>query len=473
MIHLSAALRDFADDQGRAAAVRAPDTDLEAQLIVSRVRRRKLTRVSTVAASVVAVLALGAVTVYGATRPEPVPPVDSPEPAPIQSPTPSPTATAGAEVDTGVTVHPLLPEALPLEQGMLAAAPPGSSLVLFQATCGYPCPHPTAPQVLYLVTPEGAYFEARLAGLDNLGMVDWRPGSARTLFTRWSGAASSEENSLEYVVIDLETGDVVGEPFGADDPYYPGQAWLGATDDVYLVVPPTEWGERSELRRVSYSGAVLASTPIAREPELIWNADRSLVLENGSSGPVVFRTPSLEAVALTPLLADSETSVASCDGIGWFSATEVLLDCTEMNAPEVAGQGYAMADRCYWIVSPSGAATRLGFQQARRSMPVWQIWRLGDRVVGVDRWAGFGTQAESSLVEVTRSGAFNPLGRDASSLTVHGSVRDGLVASVRAADGRYSLQFIDPFTGASSTLLGPGNERELPSMQVVTYSDQG
>lgn len=478
--HLSAVLREFADDQGRAAAVRAPDTDLEARLIVSRVRRRKLTRVSTVAASVVAVLALGVVTVYGATRPGPVPPA-TPDPVPTLTPSPtpslSPSPSAPAQVDTGVTVHPLLPEALPLEPGILSAAPPASSLVVFQASCGYPCPHPTSPEVLYLVTPDGQYFEARIAGLDSMELTDWLPGSPRALFTRWGDAADPDgEFYAEYLVLDLESGDVVGGPFRVDEVTYAAQAWLGTADDVYLVVPPAEWGERSELRRVSYSGDVLASTPIARQPELTWNADRSLVLENGSSGPVVFRATSLEAVALTPLLSGFEMGVTVCDGIGWFSTTELLLDCHEQYPPEFPDDGnmaYGWTDGFMWVVAPDGAATRLGFYEAEQSMPLWQTWRLGDRVVGVNRWSGSGVRADSGFVEVTRSGSFTPLGLDAESLTIHGSVRDGVVASVWSPQGASSLQLIDPFTGTSSVLLGSGDEGYVPRMQVVTYSDPG
>lgn len=473
--HLSAVLRDFADQQGRAAAVRAPDPDLDAREIVSRVRRRRLARVSAIAGSAAAVVVLGAVVVFGVTRPEPAPPA-TPEPVPTESPTSSSTpsqtprpASATAGVDSAVTAHPLLPAAQPLGPGMLAAAPLGSSLVTFQATCGYPCSIPTSPRVTYLVTPDGGHFELRFEGLQGGWITDWLPGSSRILISR-----SSSEGTEELYVVDAESGQVLGGPLDLGF----GSILLGPADDLYLYSTSWEGGKPvSQLQRWSYAGELLASVPVETHDEqpaqLTWNANRSQVVYTAGrattvdDSPIILRTPSLQAVDLRPMLVDSgraETAVFSCHDLGWATSAEVLLKCWEWDTSATPDQPGGLFEGCLWIAGPDGPARRLG-ENANQAWPneIEGLWVVGERLVGLRSERG----GDRSLSEITASGFVDVASTDVDSIV--GAAGPGLLTLNHSpATGGWSLALYNPFTGASKALLAPSGEAVFNYPSIVT-----
>lgn len=473
--HLSTALASIVAEESESAARRAAGPEAEASHLVRLARRRRTIRASLAAGSAALVLALGAGTVYGLTRPEPAPPATlAPTPTPASTPEPTYSPVPfDPDPDDGVTVHPLLPSAMPLEPGLLAGAGPGWSLVVYQGTCDYPCGYPTSPEVLYLVGPAGERYEVPVEGLGSIDLVDWRQGSPHALFSRWS-----EAYTQEYFVIDLESGEMVGGPVRIDEGYGT-QRWLGTADDIYLVLPPEPGQEdqRSQLARISYAGRVLARAYVARNPELIWSPDRNYVLETGSSGPVVLELPGLEPVPINSpppsSLLPSGAYVGTCDGIGWGGTDQILLSCEEIGEGQ-EGSTYVMHGGVVWSVPLSGAARRIGvFEPQAFQTSIRRVWPVGGRVLASVRWTGYSEHVEPSFVEVTGDGRFVPLELRPHDLTIHGTWSDRLVASVTSSGGRsQSLVLMDPFTGATTVLLAPVSETRGLHLEVVTISDQ-
>lgn len=193
-------LRQYVTEQSATADARYTlDPTGEARVLAWRVRRRRASRVGGVAAVAAAAVLVASAGVYAATRPEAVPPAGTPTPSVSPTPEESPAEDVDPGEQPAVTGSALLPTSLPLEPGMLAAAPAGSTLVTFVATCGYPCAEPESAPTLYLVTPDGGIFDAGLDVAD-LSLTDWLPGTSVALFARYDGAESA------WVAVDVETG---------------------------------------------------------------------------------------------------------------------------------------------------------------------------------------------------------------------------------------------------------------------------
>lgn len=250
-IELTDLLAGFAAARDEAAA---PEGAARLPLIATQVRRRRVVR--TVAASGLAAAAvLGiAAGVYGLTRPDPTPPVQTPSPTVTRTPSPTPTEEPTQEPTEeppqplgDVTVHPLLPTAEPLLEGILEGTTPAWSMVTYydiDVANGGDGDHPT---VLYLVAPDGSRFEVPtpvplMAPCDFCGayaelgaapvVADWLPGTSLAIVTP---IFDDVDVSRHYQLTDLLTGEVL-QSVDAADGEWAHMVFVGdGTSDVLVV----------------------------------------------------------------------------------------------------------------------------------------------------------------------------------------------------------------------------------------------
>lgn len=250
-IELTDLLAGFATARDEAAA---PEGAARLPLIATQVRRRRVVR--TVAASGLAAAAvLGiAAGVFGLTRPDPTPPVQTPAPTVTPTPTRTPTPTPSEEPTEeppqalgDVTVHPLLPTAEPLLEGILEGTTPAWSMVTYydiDVANGGDGDHPT---VLYLVAPDGSRFEVPtpvplMASCDFCSATgetgaasvvnEWLPGTSLAIVTP---IFDDVDVARHHRLTDLLTGEVL-QSVDAADGEWAHMFFVGdGTSDVLVV----------------------------------------------------------------------------------------------------------------------------------------------------------------------------------------------------------------------------------------------
>lgn len=457
MSDFESVLRQYVTEQSAIADARyGLDPAGEAKVIAWRIRRRRAARVGSAAAAAAAVVLIAGAGVFAATRPTPVPPAETTSPSVTPTPSESPTAQAPDPEPQGrpaVADHPLLPDAGPLEPGMLAAAPAGSTLVEYVATCGYPCLTPTSPEVLYLVTPDGAIHEVAI-DVDDLQLVDWYPGTSVALFSRYG--QTGDTYGGEWIAIDLESGEPVGQRIDVDGEDYSGVAWLGGSDDL-LRSRVSQEGERpvTVLERVALSdGSVLASVEAPGDPEVVWAPDRAHFFLRKSSGVAVYETRTLDEVAL-PVMTGTWSSVSSCSGVDWWDAGSLLVVCGVAGEPDSNG-----------VVMPEGQLRRVGLDGSVDILARYPAYPLATRLWHVDgrtvlalnpwekQYPELGRPANTRFELLAGDTLTNVVAdwgeRDVTYLASTGS---RVVATVYDPAAGSSLVLIDPTTGAFTPLL--------------------
>jgi hypothetical protein len=440
-------LRQYVTEQSATADARYTlDPTGEARVLAWRVRRRRASRVGGVAAVAAAAVLVASAGVYAATRPEAVPPAGTPTPSVSPTPEESPAEDVDPGEQPAVTGSALLPTSLPLEPGMLAAAPAGSTLVTFVATCGYPCAEPESAPTLYLVTPDGGIFDAGLDVAD-LSLTDWLPGTSVALFARYDGAESA------WVAVDVETGQLVGQPV-PHDPWSEGDAWLGGNGDVLRA--RVDWEDDRSftvLERVSLTdGSVLASTEAPGDPEVVWGPGRDRFFLRRSTGVTVYDTRTLDVVAL-PTMTDT---YGPCFGVDWWDAGSVVVSCGVVT-PDMEGvtRGVETLRR----VGLDGTVTTLApYPHVAPYAPV-RVWQMGGRTVLAPlpeseqgAWLDAPEDVKFVLLE---NGELTYVTADYGEerLTYLGASATHVVAARHAPPGESSLVLVDPTTGAITPLL--------------------
>lgn len=453
MSEFDSVLREYVMEQAAVADARyALDPTGEARVIAWRARRRRAARTGSIVAAAAAVVLVAGAGVYAATRPAPVPPADSPTPTVSPTPDESPTAQAPDPEPQGrpaVTDHPLLPDAAAIEPGMLAAAPAGSVLTEYVATCGYPCLTPTSPEVLYLVTPDGAIHEVAM-DVDDLTLVDWFPGTSVALFSHWSGDAS------EWVAVDLDTGLSVGQRIGYDE-WGDFDAWLGGNSDVLRV--NRVWRDDrpvTVLERVSLSdGSVLASVETPGQPEVVWGPDRTHFFLRRSSGVAVYETRTLDPVGL-PTMTDL---FGYCHGVDWWDATSVLLSCDVLDGTTDDAGVMDLVDTVLRRVAFDGTVETLAEYPHSPPYPLMRLWHMGGRtVLATHPWAesgGYNLAPERMKFAALAGDDLTYVSADwgDADVTLLASTGTHVVASVSLPGEGTRLVLVDPATGSWTPLL--------------------
>lgn len=227
----------------------APDGAARLGRIAAQVRRRRLVRVVvSTGAAAAAVLGI-AVGVYAVARPDPTPPAETaaptvlPTPAPTASDEPDQAPTALGEV----TVHPLLPSAEPMPEGLLEQTTADWSMVTYydaELAEGGEGDHPT---VLYLLGPDGSRHEVptpvRLmadcefcSGVGEHGLAptvsEWLPGTSLAVVTP---IYDDVDTSRHFELTDLLTGEVLQRLDAADGEWAHMHFVRDGTSDVLVV----------------------------------------------------------------------------------------------------------------------------------------------------------------------------------------------------------------------------------------------
>lgn len=333
-------MRDLADVLGAAVDARALALDgLEPVSgltgLRTRVRRRRAVRHAVEAVAVLPVVAAAAVggwLLLGG--PDPLPPVVTPSPtgtptdeqAPTPTPTASPTPTQTPEVPylSTVTVHPLLPPAERLPQGLLAETDADWSLLRYEAGPVTSADQPGVSEE-YLLSPDGRLFQ--LPGHQG-SITGWRPGSTRAVAIQ-----ASDGPPASVGVLDLETG--VWSPVDLT----PVLALHGMTDrdlTVYVQLAPDG-----------------ISLDVTLEP---WDAGTSVSLTrlDPATGRAteVFEGPVGADLSFSPdaahALAEAGGRVAVTDATGGTQLAADLPGCTPTRAYWLSATVWTAA--CDWAV---------------------------------------------------------------------------------------------------------------------------
>ncbi len=346
-------LHEAARDEEAAALREFPCTPETTRRYHRDVRRRRTAGGTALAAGV---LGVAVVAVLGVGRPwQGAPPVVTPEPT-LDSPAPTPSPTPSPTVLGTVTEHPNLPEARPLEAGLLAAATPGWTLVRYDATTGVGGEDPAVaaelvpgPQIVYLLAPDGALYEAAdLAafGDDKTRVLDWAPGSSLVLLDVYP-----QGGAPEVLVADFETGTVVAEiPLGGA---WPERARFTPSGDV--VVATTDGPEApARLERFDVSGRSLG-TVVAALPESWVETPRGWLVTPGDDAVVVggegiFAVVGWDGSIVTDLPVPD--GVLGCRPGRWWPDGRLLAVCTDdLGAGEAGGR---RVSENVWLVDVGG-----------------------------------------------------------------------------------------------------------------------
>ncbi len=467
-IELTELLAGFAGARDEAVA---PDGPARVQAIVAHVRRRRVMR--TVAASgLAAATVLGiAVGVYGVTRPEPTPPVDSPTPSVTPTPTPTPTEEPTQEPTEEppqplgeVTVHPLLPAAEPLMEGMLETTTPAWSMVTYYDTDvanGVDGDHPT---VLYLVAPDGSRFEVptpvplmadcafcSVTGERGAAPVvnEWLPGTSLAVVTP---IHDDVDVSRHYELTDLLTGQVLARVDAADSEWAHMFFVGDGTTDVLVVrtYPQNDIGGDGVrvFERRSADGSLVAAFDIDPTDEIqhfvIDEAGRQVAFQGVDELRVVdlatfadvARLPVPGADTCQPDYRWSLEEPGRPLAQAWLDPSAVVFSCFE-------GDQYSGSTSAhFWLVGLDGTTTDLG-----GGHPMHGNATVGGRLLVSD---------ESTWFELQSDG------------TLSGLPMDRTVGLGRLVDGRFvyvdmffdeggeptgDLVWADPFTGERGTVL--------------------
>jgi|GEM_PF-7118214 len=447
---LRSTLSEFVESVDREVAATPIDARAAAAIVASRVVRRRAVRVA--ATSVVAAAAVVgiAISVYAVAGPEPAPPATI-EPAPHPTPTtPSPTPTqeppdpaTPAVPQRTVTVHPLLPSALPLtEEVVRASAEPGWVLSGYGVASAS---DDTSFDLMYLISPTGEKYEIpwRLPappGETTIRIVDWLPGTTLVV-------VESTYERTKRQVFDVMTGAAVSTVFTNADGYYFPDVRL-ATPDSVIATRTTTTGEYvEELVRMSFDGTVLdiAPGPTLYKP---WglSPSRELVLDRERGQ--LLTTIGLDAVALPTLPADQVQG--ECWPLQWLSDEEIVMQCgtrfDENGQPAPNGQ--------HWRVRLDGtlieAFTTPGEVQLDNS--VREFWLVDDVLYGqvFDADAPDTCSGRTPLVRLVDGQAHTTTAPSFGRL--YGLTGGRLIVESGWCDSA-ELLAIDPATGATTTLL--------------------
>ncbi|WP_199424983.1 hypothetical protein [Actinotalea solisilvae] len=331
-------LRDFAHEEGAASAATAPDPALEARALGARIARQRLVRTGAASLGAAAAVVVLAVAVQAA-GPEPAPPATptpspapsesaAPSPTPTATPAPAPTPTPTAPVPTGVTVHPDLPPAQALPDGLLGATSPGWALVTYGAGAE------VGPVVLYLVSPEGVVYEVptevplrrspeRGGGTS---LVDWLPGTSLAVV-----AQDGTGGATEHAVVDLLTGEVDGVLETGDDQPGPRFVRDGTTDVLvtrYATDNTAELVTTVTVERRTSQGELVAALPAYTQlpgfNDGVLDATGTRLLVGSTSGVQVLDTRDLTALHSVPMPA---YGTGGCQH-AWFVGDDVVLGCS-------------------------------------------------------------------------------------------------------------------------------------------------
>lgn len=446
-VDLAHLLRRYAGEQERAADAAAPEPAAEVLLLAGKVRRRRMMRTGSIAAAGVAAALVGAVAVYGVTRPDPIPPAPqptetetfdpAPSPTPSQRPTTAPTQ-APTEPDD-VTRHALLPDVEPVPAGVWAETDAdwllGGYTAQDEAADGSSM---TSPKVLYLVGPDGTAYEVpvpeylRPADEDvDWQLNDWRPGDSRAVISvpQRSDLEDADESVHEQRVVDLATGEELVD--------YPAE-------DTVILLPD----DRTLVMRRTDAGLTVAQVhdrdgyhlseigPFAAPPYVAgwqysrgWAVDpsRTQLLLETPDGLSVFDISGLEQLTMPTIPAPAESP---CSGIAWLEHNRLVVRCAEQ---QDLGEGVQGLGSHLWIANlGDGSTRRLTTPQNPDGSFVTDAWQVGAAVV-VNR-EGYESSCGQQLAVVARDGAQN-LVAGTERLHVTG-VRNGrLVAETYSCEG--------------------------------------
>lgn len=456
---LSSLLNEFAEAEGRASMATAPTVAAEAAALGSRITRRRMLRSGGTVVASAAALVVMAVGVQSLTAPEPTAPADptpsvSPEPSPSptssRSPSPTPTAEPGAtpapEPEAlGVTVHPLLPSALPIEPGMLEAAGEGWSLVEYRdLEPGQGEEEYLFVGALYLVSPVGERYEVPTADLGTVEIVDWLPGTSRVLVESYGSDSST------WQIRDLTTGETLAE---LGSPTGPAALVDGGDAVIAYRFAQSEASPLGSVVRMSAAGTVeaqVASSGLDGAFGAV-NPARTYVLDaDPDTIPRVMKTSDLSPVTLPPMIGDMPLD--NCEARQWFG-DDVLLRCHSQSGPDV--NGVALGAASLWRVPLDGSAptmlavTTQYTPNAPSVIALQELWDVDGRIVG--------RAFDGRVAEITADGAIAPL-----PLTVLNTAEAAggrLLAFIwptGSAEARRGFYSLDPFTGQGTELVPVG-----------------
>lgn len=469
-VEFSELLRRFAASEERAAAASAPDAAGEVLALAGRVRRRRLARTGAVAAAGAAAVLVGAVAVYGATRPGPVPPADdptfvqtsTPTPSPSASPTPSPSPSLSPEptdepaADRGVTVHPLLPLAQELPPGLLDATTSAWRMTWYQAVAE----SGVSPAVLYLTSPDGVLYEVPVPddvkpapGSDSgeeWGVVDWVAGSSRALMY------SAGPGSTGVVLVDLETGAVSD---------------VDLPDDARLLLAPggilqvTGWAsEPTTITLLDEQGRVTASVgpfqpvdpPATDEESSGWAVNPShtrLLLDTADGMRLLDVQDGLSELAMTGV-HQPEDVWSWCTAEAWLDDTRFTLACEEWY-PIDGGGGDGLVDELWVADIGAGTSTAMvAGPSPAIGTALWltvETWDVAGTMV-VLRGSGVYGSCNNGLSRLSPGGAMEavPGPRISNVFGTSGS----LVIGIAVDDCENPRQVaVDPWTGVETELV--------------------
>jgi hypothetical protein len=429
-------IRTTGDDAAHSTA-RAFTPDAATSLFRAAHHRRVLRQAGagTAAACVAAVIGVVALHPWGTTPPATTPsPTATSAPTattptttgPSTTPTTSPTAAASTKpVIIGTVTHnPLLPDAKPLEAGLLENAGPGWALVEYvEYSTAVQSDGPAKPlsDVLYLVDPHGIHYEVRNLGPDStLSIVDWQPGSSRVL------ATFDDPSRVE--IVDLVTGKTVSS-FSP-----PGLVtWsprLTRPTGKNIVAEVTESGTK-RLQRFSPSGELLSTLVELPDPNTspswIYSEDGTYVVlgvaytdqRAGTYGTYGIKKISYDGATTTAL--DTGSDASGCEAVRWWDAERVLVRCITPGAPTTEYPTGGAAENMLLVRVDGGAPealTTYAGDPEGMLQGAWDVWRFGD------------TQFDMSVGDDCGSASLSQVDPDGSSHVV----ADSLAGVVRVGD---------------------------------------
>ena len=453
-VEFSELLRGYAAAHERAAASTAPEPAGEVLQLAARVRRRRMMRTGTVAAAGVAAARVGAVTVYGVTRPDPIVPAPQPtetasiEPAPSPSPSDEPSAepTPPPVEPDDVTQHALLPDVEPMDHDLWAQTDAdwmlGRYVAAQEEADGSSM---RSPSVLYLVGPDGAAYEVPVPeqlrttgpGYTDWSLVDWRPGDSRAVFVEPEYfAGDGGDGTPDQVVIDLRTGEELVTYHVTDNVILlPGDRTLVVRrTDAGLTVAQVHDRDGYHLHEIGPFDAppYVSGWPQSRG----WAVDpsRTQLLLETPAGTSAFDLSDLRQLTVPTIPAPA---MAPCSPLGWLEQDRLVMRCAEMQDLGDGNQG--LGSYRGWPTLGDGSTRRLTTPQTPDGHQVIEAWQVGGDVV-VDRSSEYPACGQE-LAVVPRDGAQN----------VIAGAEQGRVVGVR--QGRLVVQTFSCDTGSYQALV--------------------
>lgn len=455
-------LRAYVAEQSDRAEARATvDPGVQVRLVAGRARRRRAARAGAIAGAAAVVVLAAAAGVVAVTRPDPLPPVESPtpvvspRPTPSPAPTPSPTETAEADaVEGSVTVHPYLPPVEALPAGLLAQTTPDWLLLQYRAWG--PDGEDASPTVLYLRDPGGRLYEvpvpAEVLALDYWWPADWTPGTSRLLVAAYVDA----DDTVGTFEVDLAGGAVTPAPTSTN-------ARVLLAGDGYLEV--VEDGGRTTVRALDASGAVQGSVgPFApvelRATDLTslgWavNPSHTRLLVDAADGLRLYDvTAGLRELPTTAVHRPGPPD-GWCSAEAWLDDDRFTLACNQWFALEGGGEG--LADEIHVVDLAAGSSTLVagGAAKVGGALTLDDVsgtWNIGGSVALLRD----GTRGQTCPGRLVRpdGATTTDLPAPAGLATIYGVVGDLVVGATSEACDTYVDEIgFDAVTGAQVSLV--------------------